>query len=39
MNHVYDLVKLYKLKECINDAYLRFLGSMLKSHVRIIWLS
>ena len=31
LKHVFDLIKLYKLKECINDANLGFLGSMLKS--------
>ena len=38
LKHVFDLIKPYKLQECINDANLGFLCSMLKAH-RIIWLS
>ena len=37
LKHVFDLIKLYKLKEFINDANLGFLGSVLKSP-RITWL-
>ena len=36
LKHEFDLNKLYKLKECLNDANLGFLDSMLKSP-RIIW--
>ena len=36
LKHVFNLIELYKLEECITN--LGFLGSMLKSP-RIIWLS